>query len=67
MQLHVGRCRWQAILCRARAALMIGAPAPACLPRRYVVQEIIKEMAKSRPVGIDGQRGFKVGAGRMRT
>ncbi|KAI7842216.1 hypothetical protein COHA_004129 [Chlorella ohadii] len=27
---------------------------------RYVVQEIIKEMAKSRPVGIDGQRGFKV-------
>lgn len=31
------------------------------LPCRYVVQEIIKEMAKSRPVGIDGQRGFKVG------
>ncbi|KAI3438016.1 hypothetical protein D9Q98_000459 [Chlorella vulgaris] len=27
---------------------------------RYVVQEIIKEMAKSRPIGADGQRGFKV-------
>lgn len=27
---------------------------------RYVVQEIIKEMAKSRPIGADGQQGFKV-------
>ncbi|EFN55071.1 hypothetical protein CHLNCDRAFT_35851 [Chlorella variabilis] len=27
---------------------------------RYVVQEIIKEMAKSRPIGTDGQRSFKV-------
>jgi hypothetical protein len=32
-------------------------PAP-----RHVVQEIIKEMAKSRPIGADGQRSFKVGA-----
>lgn len=24
------------------------------------MQEIIKEMAKSRPIGADGQRGFKV-------
>lgn len=28
---------------------------------RYVVQEIIKEMAKNRPVGAEGQRLFKVG------
>lgn len=27
---------------------------------RYVVQEIIKEMAKSRPVDMQGNRGFKV-------
>ena len=27
---------------------------------RYVVQEIIKEMAKSRPVDVNGNRGFKV-------
>ena len=27
---------------------------------RYVVQEIIKEMARSRPVGTDGKAGFKV-------
>ncbi|KAK9808259.1 hypothetical protein WJX73_004150 [Symbiochloris irregularis] len=27
---------------------------------RYVVQEIIKEMAKSRPLDMKGQRGFKV-------
>jgi replication factor C subunit 3/5 len=27
---------------------------------RYVVQEIIKEMARNRPVGADGGRGFKV-------
>ncbi|KAK9806998.1 hypothetical protein WJX72_010071 [[Myrmecia] bisecta] len=27
---------------------------------RYVVQEIIKDMAKSRPLDIKGQRGFKV-------
>ncbi|KAG2435631.1 hypothetical protein HXX76_006834 [Chlamydomonas incerta] len=27
---------------------------------RYVVQEIIKEMARSRPLGVDGSRGFKV-------
>lgn len=27
---------------------------------RYVVQEIIKEMARNRPVGTDGQRSFKV-------
>ena len=35
---------------------------PVCLwcVCRYVVQEIIKEMAKSRPIGADGQRGFKV-------
>ncbi|GFH25171.1 DNA replication factor C complex subunit 3, partial [Haematococcus lacustris] len=27
---------------------------------RYVVQEIIKEMAKSRPMDIQGSKGFKV-------
>ncbi|PSC71036.1 Replication factor C subunit 3 [Micractinium conductrix] len=27
---------------------------------RFVVQEIIKEMAKSRPIGTDGRQGFKV-------
>jgi hypothetical protein len=38
-------------------------PHPTLLPRlgcRYVVQEIIKEMAKNRPVGADGERTFKV-------
>lgn len=32
---------------------------------RYVVQEIIKEMAKNRAVGAEGQRMFKVGAVRL--
>jgi len=27
---------------------------------RFVVQEIIKEMARSRPIGLDGQAGFKI-------
>ncbi|KXZ55641.1 hypothetical protein GPECTOR_2g1191 [Gonium pectorale] len=27
---------------------------------RYVVQEIIKDMARSRPLGVDGNKGFKV-------
>ena len=27
---------------------------------RYVVQELIKEMARSRPIGRDGEKGFKV-------
>ncbi len=26
---------------------------------RYVVQEVIKEMAKARPIGVDGAKGFK--------
>ncbi|GIL52746.1 hypothetical protein Vafri_8539 [Volvox africanus] len=27
---------------------------------RYVVQEIIKDMARNRPLGVDGNKGFKV-------
>lgn len=53
----------------ARCAVASRPPAQPCAracacalpcPRRYVVQEIIKEMAKSRPIGADGQQGFKV-------
>ena len=26
---------------------------------KHIVQEVIKEMAKARPIGLDGQKGFK--------
>ncbi|MEW5320349.1 MAG: hypothetical protein WDW38_011427 [Sanguina aurantia] len=35
-------------------------PSDVGLNDRYVVQEIIKEMAKSRPLDVNGSRGFKV-------
>ena len=31
-----------------------------CIRDRYVVQEVIKEMARSRPIDSDGCEGFKV-------
>ena len=34
-------------------------PSDAGFQDRYVVQEIIKEMAKSRPLDISGNKGFK--------
>lgn len=45
----------------APGVCMTSHPPLAPLLLRYVVQEIIKEMAKSRPIGADGQRGFKAG------
>jgi len=35
-------------------------PSDAGFQDRYVVQEIIKEMAKSRPIDVNGTKGFKV-------
>lgn len=35
-------------------------PADAGFQDRYVVQEIIQEMAKNRPIGTKGKKGFKV-------
>jgi hypothetical protein len=34
-------------------------PSDAGFQDRYVVQEIIKEMAKNRPLDVAGNRGFK--------
>jgi replication factor C subunit 3/5 len=34
-------------------------PSDAGFQDRYVVQEIIKEMAKSRPIDVNGTKGFK--------
>lgn len=34
-------------------------PSDAGFQDRYVVQEIIKEMAKSRPLDVSGTKGFK--------
>lgn len=59
----VGPCYCQALL----ATLWCWCPTkpttdryPSPLPwQRYVVQEIIQEMARSRPVGLGGVQGFK--------
>lgn len=34
-------------------------PSDAGFQDRYIVQEIIKEMARNRPVDMKGKRGFK--------
>lgn len=34
-------------------------PSDAGFQDRYVVQEIIKEMAKNRPIDVKGRKGFK--------
>lgn len=34
-------------------------PSDAGFQDRYVVQEVIKEMAKNRPIDTKGKRGFK--------
>lgn len=34
-------------------------PSDAGFQDRYVVQEIIKEMARNRPLDVSGNRGFK--------
>jgi replication factor C subunit 3/5 len=34
-------------------------PSDAGSKDRYVVQEVIKEMARARPIGVDGTKGYK--------
>lgn len=34
-------------------------PSDAGFQDRYVVQEVIKEMAKNRPIDTNGKKGFK--------
>ena len=52
----------QALAAAAAVAAASGSrpsPRPPANRRRYIVQEVIKEMAKARPIGADGTKGFK--------
>ena len=34
-------------------------PSDVGIKDRYIVQEVIKEMARARPIGVDGAKGYK--------